>query len=165
MLLNPFCPCGHPVPYSDCCEPYLTGKAKAPTAEALMRSRYTAYSKGLAHIDYLIATWHPKAAKSRDRTGLPRSLQGTRWLGLTILKTQKGQPADKRGVVEFVARYQDTADQNPVPTVQQLRERSRFVQEQGQWFYVDGDRLPIDGDRRLIADRRSPSIGDFTDNA
>lgn len=148
MLLNPFCPCGHQKPYADCCQPYVTGQVPAPTAEALMRSRYTAYSKG--QIDYLIATWHPKAGQDRDRATLQHSSQVTRWVGLTILKTQKGRTQDKRGVVEFVALYQTSsvsplqldqsaATQHPV---YQLHERSRFVQEKGHWLYVDGDALP-----------------------
>ncbi len=147
MLLNPFCSCGNQKPYPDCCEPYLTGKALAPTAEALMRSRYTAYCQG--QVDYLLATWQPKSGPIRDRASLQQNIQQTRWLGLTILKTQKGQASDKRGIVEFVARYQiisppplfaletpNTAD------IKQLHERSRFIQVQGQWFYVDGDILP-----------------------
>jgi SEC-C motif domain protein len=148
MLLDPSCPCGSQKPYATCCGPYVTGQVPAPTAESLMRSRYTAYSKG--QIDYLIATWHPKAGKACDRATLQQSSQSTRWVGLTILKTQKGRTQDKRGVVEFVALYQTitisplqlnqtAATQNPV---YQLHERSRFVQEKGQWLYVDGDALP-----------------------
>ncbi len=155
MLLNPFCPCGNSSPYATCCEPHLTGKALAPTAEALMRSRYTAYSQG--HVDYLIATWYAKAGKHRDRAALIQSLQTTQWLGLTIIKTQKGQAQDKRGVVEFVALYQTISPQVRLSpgqspgqssglgrgeTVHQLHERSRFVQEKGHWLYVDGDTLP-----------------------
>jgi SEC-C motif domain protein len=142
MLLNPFCPCGQPVSYTDCCARYVMGKALAPTAAALMRSRYTAYSQG--NVDYLMATWHPKAGQTSDRASLRQSLQQTRWLGLTIIKTQKGQAQDKKGVVEFVAQYQMLSDlgQPDSNEVQQLHERSRFIQTQGQWFYVDGDRLP-----------------------
>jgi SEC-C motif domain protein len=142
MLLDPFCPCGNQALYTHCCAPYLTGKALAPTAAVLMRSRYTAYSKG--NVDYLIATWHPKAGKTRDRASLLRNCQATRWLGLTLVKTQQGQPQDQRGIVEFVALYQtiQRPDSKPVGATHQLHERSRFVQEKGQWFYVDGDPLP-----------------------
>ena len=104
MLLQPLCPCGSTAHYTDCCEPYLSGKAAAPTAEALMRSRYTAYSKG--NVDYLIATLHPKSRQKDDRPTLLQSIQNTRWIGLSIVKTQKGQTQDKRGIVEFVALYQ-----------------------------------------------------------
>jgi SEC-C motif domain protein len=132
MLLHPLCPCGSAAPYTNCCEPYVTGKALAPTAEALMRSRYTAYSKG--NVDYLIATLHPKSRQKDDRPTLLQSVQTMRWVGLTVLKTQKGQPQDKRGVVEFIAQYQPI--QNLLTgAANQLHERSRFVKENGQWFY------------------------------
>jgi SEC-C motif domain protein len=138
MLLNPFCPCGNQVSYADCCQPYLTGTALAPTAVALMRSRYTAYSQGQA--DYLMATWAPKSG--RDRTNLGQSLKHTRWLGLYIIKTQQGQASDQRGIVEFVALYQSDQGPQSHDQVKQLHERSRFIQTKGQWFYVDGDILP-----------------------
>jgi len=150
MLLQPLCPCGSAAHYTDCCEPYLTGKAPAPTAEALMRplagisksARYTAYSKG--NVDYLIATLHPKSRQKDDRPALLQSIHNTRWIGLTVIKTQKGQTQDKRGIVEFVAMYQPVPmkDLQNIGAVNQLHERSRFVQERGQWFYVDGDILP-----------------------
>jgi len=142
MLLQPLCPCGSAAHYTDCCEAYLTGKAAAPTAEALMRSRYTAYSEG--NVDYLIATLHPKSRQEDDRPALLQSIHNTRWIGLTVIKTQKGQAQDKRGIVEFVALYQPVQmkDLQNISAVNQLHERSRFVQERGQWFYVDGDILP-----------------------
>jgi SEC-C motif domain protein len=115
-----------------------------------MRSRYTAYSEG--NVDYLIATLHPKSRHKSDRSSLLQSVQSTRWVGLTIVTTQQGQVKDKRGVVEFVALYQPTQiqDLQSIGMVNQLHERSRFIQEKGQWFYVDGDILPaIEGSSRL----------------
>jgi SEC-C motif domain protein len=142
LISQSFCPCGSQEPFSTCCEVYLTGISDAPTAEALMRSRYTAYCKG--NVDYLIATLHPKSRKKDDLTSISQSMQNTHWIGLTILKTQKGQVQDRRGVVEFLARYQPVQSTG-VPMmglVNQLHERSRFIKEGGQWFYVDGDILP-----------------------
>ena len=127
------CPCGSQQPYRRCCEPYLSGQQAAPTAEALMRSRYTAYC--LENIDYLMATHHPSQRALSDRTALRQSMQKTTWLGLQILQTEAGQPGDKTGIVEFVARFQ--ADQPG-----QIHERSRFQQQKGRWFYLDGDHLP-----------------------
>jgi SEC-C motif domain protein len=141
MFLQPLCPCGSTVHFLQCCEPYLTGAAFAPTAETLMRSRYTAYSKG--YVDYLIATLHPKSRQKNERLTLLESIQNTQWIRLTIIKTQKGQAQDKRGVVEFVALYQPAQKGVSKPDrANQLHERSRFVKEDGQWFYVDGDILP-----------------------
>jgi SEC-C motif domain protein len=137
--LRSHCPCCSNNAYADCCEPFLSGQAPAPTAEALMRSRYTAYSK--TQVDYLIATLHPKSRQPDDRQTLQQNSQLTQWVGLTILKTQKGRPQDSQGIVEFVAEYRG-ASVLQATAVNQLHERSRFVKEDGQWFYVDGDILP-----------------------
>lgn len=137
MLLQPFCPCGIQSRYVDCCEIYLRGKAFAPTAEALMRSRYSAYSKG--DVEYLIQTQYPKKRKKTDRQMLLKTIENTSWMELTVLKTQKGGTDDRRGIVEFVAQYRGLKLTDPI---YQLHERSRFVKEDGVWFYQDGDNLP-----------------------
>ena len=127
------CPCGSSQPYAHCCGPYLAGTQIAPTAETLMRSRYTAYAKG--NIDYLMATHHPSKRVMGDRQTLQHQMQTTTWLGLTVLKTEQGQPHNDTGVVEFVARYE-------AGTTGQIHERSRFKKQKGRWFYLDGDLLP-----------------------
>lgn len=128
------CPCGSQKLQTVCCGPYVQGTATAPTAEALMRSRYTAFCLG--QVDYLIATQHPRRRHRQDRAILSHTIQTTTWLGLTIVATRQGQPQQTQGVVEFVAHFQN------LDGTGQLHERSRFLQEQGQWFYVDGDILP-----------------------
>ncbi len=137
MLLQPFCPCGSQIRYPDCCDVYLRGKAIVPTAEALMRSRYSAYSKG--DVEYLIQTQYPKKRKNTDRSMLLKTITNTNWMGLTVLKTQKGGVNDRRGIVEFVALYRGLELTAPI---YQLHERSRFIKEDGVWFYQDGDSLP-----------------------
>lgn len=127
------CPCGSQQSYASCCGRYLTGDAIAPTAEALMRSRYTAYCKG--NFDYLMATHHPSECRPSDYNTLRQTFKQTQWLGLTILQTEHGQPEDKTGIVEFIARYQTTA-------LRQIHERSRFKKQKGRWFYLNGDHLP-----------------------
>lgn len=127
------CPCCSLQPYAECCEPYLSGKAPAPTAEALMRSRYTAYVEG--EVDYLVATHHPSQRRMGDRDQLQQSCQTTTWQGLSILEVTQGQPTDDTGTVEFVALYGTTA-------LAQLHEKSRFVKHRGRWLYLDGDLLP-----------------------
>ena len=128
------CPCGSQRSLSNCCGPYLEGKQAAPTAEKLMRSRYSAYC--LKKIDYLLKTHHLTYRKPNSRRMITTTANRTQWLGLTILSKQAGRPTDKTGIVEFVARFQE-GDQ-----VGQLHERSRFCQEGGRWFYLDGDILP-----------------------
>lgn len=144
------CWCGSRRAFSSCCEPYLKGNKLAPTAEALMRSRYSAFCTG--HADYLIATHHPSKQNRNEREQLHRNIKSTQWINLLVIKTLKGQKKDKTGRVEFVAAYQlipshlvtatsEQTAQSP-DAISQLHENSRFVREQGQWLYLDGDILP-----------------------
>jgi SEC-C motif-containing protein len=123
------CPCrsGAPTPlYADCCGRYHAGvlHLRAPGAEALMRSRYSAFALDL--LDYLLATWH---ASTRP-TALEPNPPGLRWLGLEVRAQHVLAP--DRASVEFVARSK------PAGRAQRLHELSRFVREEGRWFYVDG---------------------------
>jgi SEC-C motif-containing protein len=120
------CHCGTPKPFTDCCTLYLDNNQTAPTAEALMRSRYTAYT--LQRENYLMATWHPSTRPTA--LGLAEDAS-TKWLGLEV-KRHEQQDTD-HAIVEFVARYKVNG------RVHRLHEVSRFVREDGQWFYVDGD--------------------------
>lgn len=143
------CPCGSGIILTDCCGRYVNGTAFAPTAEALMRSRFTAYSLG--QVDYLLATLHESKRRRGEKLQLRRSLDQTRWLHLQVLEARAGQAGDERGEVEFVAVY---GLANPVSSslgllgqtaatqLGQMHERSRFLFEGGRWFYVDGDQLP-----------------------
>jgi SEC-C motif-containing protein len=121
------CPCGSALAYRDCCARFHGGPLhlQAPSAEALMRSRYSAFVLG--RHDYLLATWH---AATR-----PASLQadppGMNWLGLE-LRRHVQQDAD-HATVEFVARSKLGG------RAHRLHELSRFVREDGRWYYVDGD--------------------------
>ena len=124
------CPCGRldvrgrPVAFTDCCEPHLSGAVQAPDAQALMRSRYSAFVR--LDTAYLLATWH---ASTR-----PATLEldaSARWLGLDVRGHRL--TADNRAEVEFVARYRVRGR-----AVRQ-HELSRFVREAACWYYVDGD--------------------------
>lgn len=111
--------------YAGCCGRYLEDGEVAPTAEILMRSRYTAYTLG--RNDYLLATWHHSTRPaSLEPGGEPR-----KWLGLEVRRDE--QPAPDHAVVEFVARYKVAG------RAHRLHEISRFVREAGRWYYVDGD--------------------------
>ena len=118
-LITP-CYCGG-ASYQSCCEPLHHG-VPAPSAEALMRSRYSAYMLGLKA--YLVLTWHPK---TRPQT---LDLEPAKWLGLKILRVQQGE---QDAVVEFIARYKVSGKAH------KLHEVSRFVLEQGRWCYLDGE--------------------------
>jgi len=130
MKLTP-CPCGRTtgkgqaLRLADCCGPYHTNQ-NAPDAESLMRSRYSAFVRG--DVPYLLATWH-----SSQRPAELTLEAGAKWLGLQI-KQHQVTGADT-AEVEFVARFRVGGK-----AVRQ-HERSRFVREEGRWFYVDGDVL------------------------
>ncbi|HYN29215.1 MAG TPA: YchJ family metal-binding protein [Dermatophilaceae bacterium] len=124
------CPCGG-VPvgtaYRRCCGPALGAEVTAATAEALMRSRYTAYARGEA--DHLFRTWHP-GTRPADVAPDPR----VRWVGLSVLEVVGGGASDGEGVVEFRAQWV-SADGGPVRRGE-LHERSRFGRRAGRWVYV-----------------------------
>lgn len=117
---QPACPCGMGIRYADCCGRWHAG-APAPTAAALMRSRYSAYVLELA--DYLLATWH---ADTRP----PQVLfePGTKWLGLTVKQARDSGPDSAQ--VEFVARFRVGSG-----AAVRLIERSSFIRIDGRWFY------------------------------
>ncbi|MGX1566959.1 YchJ family protein [Streptomyces sp. NPDC055506] len=124
-MTTPSCTCGRPGTYGDCCGRYHSGGSAAPTAEALMRSRYSAFVKGDA--GYLLRTWHP-----RTRPGRLDLDPGMRWTGLEILDTGDGSAFHTTGTVTFRASYRGGS----------LHERSRFERVDGAWVYVDGEILP-----------------------
>ena len=133
------CPCGGPS-LATCCGPYIDGSAIAPTAEALMRSRYTAY--GQRNEPYLLATWHASTRPVEPLFGAEEKLQ---WLGLEVksalrLRQRKAETDvdQNRDTVEFVARFKVGG------RAERLHEVSNFVREPDatdgalRWFYVDG---------------------------
>lgn len=119
------CPCGTALRYTDCCGRYHAGPQHllAPDAEALMRSRYSAYALQLS--DYLMATWHPSTRPTEPLEHEP----GLRWLGLQVLRHERIDADHAR--VEFVARSKLGGRAN------RHRELSRFVREGGRWMYLD----------------------------
>jgi SEC-C motif domain protein len=116
------CPCGG-ANYAQCCGRFIDSGEIPQSAEQLMRSRYTAYT--LHKESYLKATWH---ASTRPTDDIAQD-DGTKWLGLEV---RKHIPAGDTATVEFVARYKLGG------RAHRLHEVSRFVREDGRWFYVDG---------------------------
>lgn len=140
------CPCGSEKKYDECCGPIIKGETNAPTAEALMRSRYTAYVVG--EIEYLKESLVPEKHGDHDESAVREWSESAEWLGLTINGTSLGLENDETGVVEFACRYRQNAQ-----TVE-YRERSEFKKIDGRWFYVDGHALPPDTYRR-----ETPKVG------
>ena len=121
------CPCGSAQPLEACCGPYIDG-APAPTAEATMRSRYSAHVLGNA--EYLVATLSSDQRAGYDREEAEQSFADTKWLGLEIRKTDKGGDDDETGEVEFVARYRSGKQQVA------HHELSFFTREDGCWVFA-----------------------------
>jgi len=117
------CLCGSARPLADCCQPYHQGKRLPATPEALMRSRYSAFALGLT--DYLLATWH---VSSRPTQLAPDP--ATQWKALAIVAAPPAM--DGKGVVHFMAYFREHN------RWQVLEEQSRFVFENGRWWYLDG---------------------------
>ncbi|SHM98139.1 YchJ family protein [Roseibium suaedae] len=127
--LDAACPCGSGQVFGLCCGPYLSGEAAAPTAEALMRSRYSAYV--CQKISYLKDTLWPKYQPGFDAVATAAWAAESRWTGLKVLGTTGGQAADRDGTVLFEARYLAGAKLNT------HRELSRFRKKAGRWYYVE----------------------------
>ena len=129
--MSQLCPCGSAVEYSLCCQRYLSGNKLAPDPVQLMRSRYSAFV--MKDADYLIKTWHSSCGVAQLRDDIIAGFAHTEWLGLTVF--DHALTTDGRtGYVSFVARYSEQGRAGAII------ERSRFIKENGQWYYIDGTR-------------------------
>ncbi|BDS11697.1 YchJ family protein [Aureispira anguillae] len=124
------CPCSSKKNYMDCCGAFIEGLAQAPTAEALMRSRYTAHVK-LA-IDYIMDTVHPINREKSNRKTIESWAEQANWMRLEIVQTTKGKEEDEIGTVLFKAHYKYG---NQLKT---HFEDSFFRKENGRWYFVEG---------------------------
>ena len=122
------CPCGSEITLSECCGLLLAGEQYAATAEQLMRSRYSAYV--LNNDKYLTSTWHP-SSRSLDISDDDQKKPD--WQGLEVIQTVAGKPDDIEGTVEFIAHFKINN------RVGRLHEKSRFIKEEGRWYYLDGE--------------------------
>ena len=119
------CPCGSDQVYAECCGRYHLGHKLPQTAQALMRSRYSAFV--LRDSEYLLQSWH---ASTRPEQLHMES--GVCWFGLQVIACEAGLAEDSQGYVEFKAEFAGN------DRLQCLHERSRFLREQERWYYVDG---------------------------
>lgn len=124
MNNSAFCFCGSAIPFQNCCQKYINGAEKAPTALALMKSRYAAYATHQA--DYLLNTTHFSQRKFYSKADILNWATANEWQKLEIISFTKN-------AVEFKAYFLDENKQNQIH-----HEFSTFKQENGIWFYVDG---------------------------
>ncbi|MDX1352556.1 MAG: YchJ family metal-binding protein [Thiomicrorhabdus sp.] len=127
LLDNQLCLCGSNKEYGLCCKPFHLNQCYPETAEALMRSRFTAFELHLK--EYLLASWHP--------TTRPADLEFTpnmHWTRLVINGRKKGRRKDSQGWVTFVAYFTFENEQG------YLHETSYFERgDLNRWYYVDGE--------------------------
>jgi SEC-C motif domain protein len=119
------CPCGLPASYAECCGRWHSGelRLRAPDAEHLMRSRYSAYV--LQDMRYLLDTWHPRTRPAQLDAPSPQ----LRWLGLEVRRY--AQHDDHHATVEFIARYKQGG------RATRLHEISSFEMIEGRWYYIE----------------------------
>ncbi|KAA5604985.1 YchJ family protein [Roseospira marina] len=137
------CPCGSGLTLDACCAPVIAGTTPAPTAEALMRSRYTAYGQG--NIDYLMATLATDSRADFDPIEAKGVAAESVWTGLEIRAVSAGGEGDDEGTVEYVARlkYKGRARMH--------HERATFRREDGQWRCTGGEVNPKGPPRRVVS--------------
>lgn len=124
------CPCGSGRDLEACCGPIMRGEQQAGTAEALMRSRFTAFSLG--DEGHLLRSWHPDT-----RPPTITFVAGQRWLSLDVLATEGGGFLDATGTVEFTAHHERDGRKGA------LHERSRFERHDGRWTYLGPERADV----------------------
>ena len=125
MSVTEHCPCGNSQTYAKCCGNYINGDQIPDTAEKLMRSRYCAYT--LQDDKYLLDTWHPSTRPAEK----PSDGDDTTWTKLEIIRTENGLKNDTDGIVEFLAQCDVKGNTS------HIHETSKFIREDGRWYYVD----------------------------
>ncbi|WP_299108029.1 YchJ family protein [uncultured Winogradskyella sp.] len=122
------CYCGNSKSYTDCCEVFHLNKGKTETAEQLMRSRYSAFV--LADGDYLMATHHSSTRPIKEKKAIVKWAKSVQWIRLEVLETSNGSINDVEGIVTFNAYFFEKGK------VDVISEKSAFVKENNQWFYL-----------------------------
>ncbi|MEJ2038885.1 MAG: YchJ family protein [Desulfosarcinaceae bacterium] len=124
------CPCGSGRDFAECCQPFIQGQTNPETAEALMRSRYSAHVK--SEVDYIYETTHPAHKKNCDTKSVAAWCRKAQWQSLEIVQTTGGGPQDASGTVEFIVRYREK--EKPV----KHHEIAEFERHEDRWYFKDG---------------------------
>ena len=140
------CYCGSGVDYETCCGPILDGSVQAQSAEALMRARYSAFVVNKP--EFLHQSLHPDHRHDHDVEATRRWAEKSQWLSLEVVSSEKGSASDDEGSVEFIATYKEQG------VVRPHHEISRFIRQDGNWYFVDGKLV---GPQTEV--RKQPKIG------
>ncbi len=149
-----FCPCGSELLLSECCLPVIEGREKATSAERLLRARYTAFTRG--EIDFILATHHSRTRHELKRDEIEDWSKNSEWLGLKIIQVDPREKAvEEPGGVDheketlvFVAYYKDRRDAPGDPKTHEHWEKSFFEKENGDWRFLDAQRIQTGTVRR-----------------
>lgn len=134
------CPCQSNLELKDCCLPIIQGKKEAPTAEALLRARYTAFARG--DIDFIMDTHHSKTLGDVKREEIEDWSKNSEWLGLKVVQSEAGQAGDQTGTLIFCAEYMAEGKK------QEHWEQSFFEKENGKWRFLDAKGIQVGPYRR-----------------
>jgi len=126
------CPCGSGLTLDTCCAPIIAG-SPAPSAEAMMRARYTAYTQH--NIDFIVASTHKDGLDNSDLDAMRAWAEQADWKGLEIIQVEAGGEQDKRGLVEFKAHYEMGGVKH------HHHEVSGFLRSDTNWLFRDGEVL------------------------
>ncbi len=143
------CPCGSRQSYTDCCESIHQDPTLATVPEQLMRARYSAHVKKL--VDFVVETYHPSCEAESQRTEIAESID-SEWCKLEVLSSESGAN-DNEGFVTFKAYFKQDGEEFC------LQERSRFVKEGRQWYYIDGTFPEEAQDTRLSQPIKNLKVG------
>ena len=134
------CPCGSGTELTSCCLPFIQGKKKAVAAEDLLRSRYTAFTRG--DIDFILSTHHTRTRSEVKREEIEDWSKSSKWIGLKIVQKEAGQSSDNQGTIVFCAQY--AADGK----THDHWEQSFFEKEDGEWRFLDAKGIQVGPYRR-----------------
>lgn len=125
------CPCGSEIDYTECCGPVISGTIKAPSAERLMRARYSAYAK--TEVKFILTSTANEKREECDEKAIRSWSEHSTWHKLEILGTEKGCQNDTEGVVEFIAHFSENGVRKT------YHEKGIFKKVNDDWRYVDGE--------------------------
>jgi SEC-C motif domain protein len=125
------CPCGSETAYAECCEPVITGAIKAPSAERLMRARYSAYAK--TAVEFILTSTIDEKREECDEKTIRTWSEHSTWHKLEIISTENGGPDDTEGMVEFIVHFSENGAEKT------YHEKGLFRKVNDDWRYVDGE--------------------------
>jgi SEC-C motif-containing protein len=147
------CSCGSQAELQNCCLPFIEGKKKAVTAEDLLRSRYTAFTRG--DVDYILQTHHSKTRSEVKREEIEEWSKSSEWLGLKIVQKEAGEAKDETGTIVFCAAYRTADPDKKAPgKLEEHWEQSLFEKENGEWRFLDARGVQVGPYRR-----EAPKVG------